>query len=119
MTSPGAPKSPPPSSKPPPPPVVETPVAPKSPPSSAPPPVSITPLTVIPCNGEDSDTKHLGELNKEADRMTFENGVKRVGANNASHAIKLTSVDVPEGVEKIGKGAFYGCKVRRRSVSEL
>ncbi|GMH66079.1 hypothetical protein TL16_g04352 [Triparma laevis f. inornata] len=48
--------------------------------------------------------------NRVATRVIFLLNITKVGENICSYAVNLVAVDIPGGVERIGKGAFCDCE---------
>ncbi|GMH71957.1 hypothetical protein TL16_g05794 [Triparma laevis f. inornata] len=59
-------------------------------------------------DGNDSNTARK-ERRKLVARVVFLLNITKVGVNACCWAVNLVVVDIPEGVESIGKGAFAGC----------
>lgn len=51
----------------------------------------------------------LKSFNAGIKTITFENNITRIGAQCATYAVLLETVDIPEGIENIGENAFQGC----------
>lgn len=60
-----------------------------------------------------TETGYYAVVNKNIESVTFPKSLKLVGHGSFCHCDKITSIDIPNGVETLSPYSFSGCKELR------